>query len=84
LARLGRLVSTILTLVLSLIDTARKDPEFAFMLRTQILKAVPDKYKDEADRWIRKILDIRAKVISYDHPRPYRRYQRKQPEEERD
>lgn len=76
MGKLRAVLATVITIVLTLIDSARKDPEFAKLIREQVLKVIPEAYKQEADKWLCRILDIRATVIEYDRldrPRPKRR-----------
>jgi len=58
--------------MMTIIETARKDPEFALVLREHILKVIPNRYHKEADKWIHRVLNINAKVIPYDRARAYR------------
>lgn len=65
--RIKTIITSIVVIVQSLIDLARKDPAFAEVIRVHILKAIPSQYKEEADTLIRRILNIRADVIDLEN-----------------
>lgn len=61
--RIKSLLTSIIIIVQSLIELARNDPEFAEAVRGKILKVVPEKYKEEADVLIKRVLNIKAQTI---------------------
>lgn len=85
MTKVKTIITSIVVIVQSLIDLARKDPAFAEAIRINVLKAVPKQYKDEADTLLRRILDIRAEVIDYNGiPRSRKYYYRSGPRQRYD
>lgn len=73
MVRIKTIISSIVIVVQSLIELARKDPEFAEAIRSNVIKAVPKQYKKEADTLLRRVLNIRADIIDLRYGKPYPR-----------
>lgn len=79
MTRIKTLLTAVIIIVQSLIDMARRDPEFAEAIRTKVLRVIPKQYKEEADVLLKRILNIRAGVIEFNRYDNYSRRNKYRP-----